>query len=1130
MIAHDLTDFEGWLRCHSAALAAWCVSALPASDVRRELAALWLDQAFAAGVKTLSTAAEAFPEDESDLGDGYALWALPEYPLRMLAHLSTCIEALPRDIEQLPAIAARLWEVRMRPRRAGGQVWPSRARATNVISSAILDGLAAAEGILNLARRILHRDWRGASTSDSVLTAFQSALPTLRRMPGEPAGKLQALISIRNALRALPNDVVEGDRSLGWSGIEFNIVNSLFSWPLLVARSGPASAIGLSIPILIDVRTDDHSATKVRILQEPNSRIRTDWLPSIENAHSAAMALWLKETGFFGIAWRDRVSKRSQTLFDLSAADMLLHTVGEVEWDNSRFEFDMEGRSLELPAALAIFSQLRGLRAPFAAGSTGMLADAYAGSGAQLSEHEEIIDLENPPTRTEFDRELELPGGLVEKLGWADAAGIFDKLIFPQIKSLASSGPGHGERQQEEVRGLQRYLVENSSPHRPHINFCKRLSNAADAAFRGQWRRSQFIRCVELSTLLRGERVVGFRERAKHLVEIFSSSTSALVVLPYDISFADVCGSLAWLNLYGRDHYEVDLGIPPMLSVAFVRLVADEGGDRLCAVLCESARAPVECIHHVCSAASNAERGRRLADVLNKRLENHRHPGWRAPDLIVCGVPEEALSDLRATTVGGRSVWRENLTPLVNSAFAGRLQRIADERWGEALGTVRIVFALDRDFEPANVVGSVDRDLRTDHPGESDIPAEMLLGRLRVFRSEFTQQEAALLLGELGLQGVPVRQALQDLERNGFLRYAHGSWTLTKSGRDKRVSEPENGLEPAQLHAAAAVARAPYLSSERLPGLPDFEARRADRVHEAQFHVAKALTGDISHDLRGWLQAANARLVLHFDVPGWGAIFRAASDGSLTRERPWANAIIALGEQLLATALRESEDIEPDRIIALFRVIEQRKRQVEGSYPTSVAAQQDGEWRDLTERSLRVIETYAGIARHKPGWGLPRLDEVAKETDEIASAIALVTLLLVGRYRLTSQERSSLSAWLTQALPLVPAELLNIPPTWFEQQGDAVKSHIGAREWYQRGYLAVPGYVGNWIKALGCLAEDDEESIDEIIAGLKALAKQNPGQWRKMEAFAKGHRKRELAMNTRWRTGFQYAVERGLLV
>src|SRR5262249_48016573 len=159
----------------------------------------------------------------------------------------------------------------------------------------------------------------------------------------------------------------------GWSRVEYNIVNSFFTWPLLVARGGgPADTIGLSIPIFIDVRFDDPTARTV-FVEGPGNRLHANWRDSVKAAHQAAIDLWLKETGFFGALWRDQVRERAHAVFDVSAAEMLLETLGKVEWNSDRFEFELEGRSLEVPTALSIFSQLRGLRAPFAAGSTGML-------------------------------------------------------------------------------------------------------------------------------------------------------------------------------------------------------------------------------------------------------------------------------------------------------------------------------------------------------------------------------------------------------------------------------------------------------------------------------------------------------------------------------------------------------------------------------------------------------------------------------------------------------------------------------------------------------------------------------------------------------------------------------------
>ncbi|MGA7676134.1 MAG: hypothetical protein WCA78_13955 [Rhizomicrobium sp.] len=1130
MSDHDPLDFRtalepfgDWRRAHAAALAAWCLEHLPignSDEPRAEMALVWLEQVFM----------KAESSDGESAITQHRIRSLPAYTSGMLARLAS-FPYLPSSIQWLPEVAANQVESLTEDRKPQ----PSRARAANLIADAVLSGTVPAQGILNMMMWLVTGLWRKVDVAHPFAQRLEVALPVLRDWPGDIARKLEVLAALRCAHDSLYSTDSFMSSLLGWGSIEGCILDRLFTWPLFADGNALGSqTFGIGLPVYVGASFDsDDVEPQIYGFTDGRLNLGEGFFESIKAADRAARDLWRKECGHLGQNWIGRILDHSSIGVNFSPAEAILAEFEPVERGKHRFHIRIDGRSADLPFALAGFARLRGLRYPSAIAATGVISDpAYRDIewNADMPAWAQV-------GISALDRELDLPECLVEKIRWADAVSFYDATILP-LADLRGASP--------EATRLAEYLRTDrkSAGSKTELNWCKKLSNAADVAFSGAWRRWQFVRCPDVQHF-----VLTLASSADSLsdcdiLRILNASASPIVVMPSSISVLDVAGAMVRLNeTDARRRYESADGIPPMLSVSFIRLVPDEGGDRLCGTLCEIAGAPYSVLEKVCTSPSPAVRGHALANVLNHNELDPAAPGWRPADLMVLSLPGTVLSKLgpRLLAVEAQAPeWIQVLEPILHPSFVALLRRTVDSRWGPTFGRARVLLVAEA-TAPAQLPTTSGDDEPDTGPidGVAEItPVDLhqVVELLSVFRFDFTQQEAGILLSELGINSTVVRSTLKRLEREGLVYQIPGAWCLTH-----RPIECETDNEMIFLrHWSAAIAHAPSLSPKRLPGLADFQARRLDRVHEAQFHLEEAIRcaqelahgGNYREDRLPpftLLFAQQARLRSYFDVPGWDYVHARLADGHLPEGYRLLNA-----EMLVRRALAENSPLPTKNAIMFLRLIWRQMRTIEQKYPTHWAARADPHWRSMAEKLTQFALSSLGVAGSSESSlmndlhsTLTRSRADLSETETIGEYTSVVCALLASRIQLPSGVRAELNTWLKSAIATVPSTVIGLRPAWLEDQGDQENNDLQAAIWYRHGYRADPTYAQNWVKALGCCGYDDER-IGSVLADFDAFRTSDPDGARRVFNFVK-KRQPELKKERRWAAGLQHLVDNDLL-
>lgn len=1070
----------------------------------------------------------------------------------MLAQLELRAQALPKQLAPVPHAAKALYDRLTQDRRHQRKPRPSIDRAHKIIASAIVDSIAQCPQILTLAHRTISDRWGKVSVDSPLARTLAEALPILREPSGDVREKLNALAALNRAADDINEDTKQ---KLHWHHIEQYILDGFFSWPLLVDQNYPTGhGMGLSLPIYLSA--DFSKPGSVELYQGQNRLLAADWGPSLNLAARAAKDLWRKEGGHFGYEWSEVIRSGSQLVVDLSPADTILSEIASTARNGENFAFPVDGRSAELTLALGFFGRLRGACHSLAIGATGMIDTGPLDPSTAGTEPGERVGYSE---LSPLDRRLIYPVGTPEKMRWVDAAGTLDIVILPRPPSTIKTDQ---QEMTAEAARLQNYLnQERAGPHLAEVNWCGKLSTAADAVFGGEWRRSRFVRCVELSAPM--FEATPTTTALTRVLSAFRAEQSPVVIMPKGVSAIDVVSSIGWLNSGGRPT-QPGKHPPPMLAVASIRLVPDEGGDRLCGVLCDVAGAPIALTERICMAANTIERASGLAEALNNAAFDPAAPGWRPPDLMVLTLPEEILRLMRSQvpiSEGSYHEWAHVLAPLLDPFLAQSLRPTVDPRWNEKIGAGRIVFVADNQSDSPK--GDTDPKSQNLPPIEDDgqegpsvitaVDVEEAFDVLSTFRAEFTQQQASVLLKANGFTKKKVRRLLYQLEEQGLAREFPGAWILT-ARRPDFGNRSEDVLTLFRRNLAAAVSFAPQISAKRYPGLADFEARKLHRIHEAQFHLAEAISMRMALPERRaqsqqevlelsasgseeWddvlplslLRALQERLRCLFDVPGWDIVHEAAADSNLqTVER------IDIARTLLSGADSRGQIVAITHTIALLRLINRRQREIEKNYPTKWAANQDEEWRQLTHEARDLIRRHLLADLSSSALVELELPSVASALQEediavgIGLAAELVAVFLSHTKRVRPVVWQRLNSWTREAILKFPKIAVRFPPSWFEMQGDAEKITSAALTWYQSGYRGTPTYIQNWIKALGCL-RDEDEAVDDIALELTAFWKTDPRKGLEMKKFARATQDIGLRTHRRWGNGLQHLLDRNLV-
>jgi hypothetical protein len=992
---------------------------------------------------------------------------------------------------------------------------PSGIRASRMVADAMLSSTAHPRAIATLGMSTIRPAWRSCASDPSLKQALGQTLPVFRSSRTTRA-KIDALAQLALVGRRLPR----------WRQVEFYVLNSFFLWPLLVSSLAPDAGMGFAYPFGVDVAYDGHR--EVRVESHPMCRL-DDFVPSFAKALVAAKKLWRSQNGKASREWKQRIYGASVAV-DSSVAGALMAPF------NLQTHFD--GPSFEIYLALAVLARFVGIPNLPPIAATGSLGDPFDRYSERRQNDEEHTDIDShdadvsdtqrwwqrsqrpdPTLDGPLNYTLTYPDGVPSKLLWARTSGQFDRIILP---TLPAAEPADTERDAAEPE-LAPYVAQypvlgeymKNAKAVGEIVSCYHLQKAADAALTGSWRRHRFVRCPDVAWVEREAPPVNVRDpKIERVLELLKRNKERVRRLPPDIRLGSLVLALRHLNTNGRPEHL------SMRSFLFFRMVDDERRARFLTTLWKAMGASDATLHEIINATSLKEAVRILADSLNRLTPpldalspTDQNPVHAAPDVLVLIEPTEIKPPPR--------IEFEDDTLLFDRVFGPELSRrlnpIAASAWRNLLGKTRVLIVKDAAVD--DLLPKPTREPRSDE--------DSTLAALATFRHGFTQNMASAMLtapeADASLLPAPlpdrvyVRGWLHRLRRARFIHQCSEQYFLSKTSRAAYLDRQPLLLR-AVAHDRAARACAPYLSRVRLPGLVEFEARLPDAVHEAQFHLSRAIDlieGEHRDDDRDahslwqrnttrWLNIG--RLSCSYQMKCWDLVRFAATTLKFPAIEDPIRIALELAEE------RGQKNLLPFELVSTVRLID---RYIENLPPKSLSAMADelGELRqiakDWSQRAFSLSRWKIGHRR-------------TAEAIFIMTHLAIVAMKPDGLNVLDARQAQIINKRALKMITNDPA-LAEVPiADWFVRYAATVEDPKKAQSIYRFGRRGraknapfLKGNIALWIEALG-ISEAGSDAEKQLLGELNAIRE-------KPDHFSRFHQRvLSTRINSRrWQSGQQ---------
>jgi hypothetical protein len=687
------------------------------------------------------------------------------------------------------------------------------APKANVLAHHVLHATTDAKGIASLAEQLftVKRDDRIFVGTDAMerLTAF---LEDLRCNDVATLERVQSALDLSGLIAS---------NAVECSQIENALLHYIFCWPLLVSPQKHVE-IPVSVPIAVDARFDDsrrawertarrigpnvYTAGTINIdLDKPNARRRT-FASYLAAAARVGRNLWRKTHGHSG-DWR-QVIETVPIVYDFSYASRIAEGICN--------DFGLNDGSAGAYFAQVVLARLLGRDAFLSSTVTGLIGPRVHNPSGTVDRDYEF----RPVASTSIPRKLE----------YVFKSRMFERVIIPKVK------------------GATKPVV--SAHQTAEVLHAAKLSNVADIVQVLGWRKTHYVRCPDVAWALHRSKgddgitprgIIPNDDDEFIRVQSLLAQNESPVVRLINVSPRAVGSYLCYINqaiLQGLKR------IPPSLSWAFIRVAAEYEQDAsFWHVVWRISGASDKDFESFRCSPTTAAALPDLMRVLNKFEPTREAKAHRAPDIIVIIGAErfdEALARLHNPAQRPLAV-----PPLLEElSKPGRLNPSPFSRPGSGypvfrqwVGNTRIILLND------------DSSSHRKPSTRLRLSKELLcaLHRLSTFKSSFSQTTAALVLGDLTIDGEPirgitVRRVLRRLVKRGALKDVFGEYFLpsrVKEAIEARMSA-ETTEQRASRHFAVGTALAPYWTVADFPSLAFDAAFVPERVHEAHYHLDEA--------------------------------------------------------------------------------------------------------------------------------------------------------------------------------------------------------------------------------------------------------------------------------------------------
>jgi hypothetical protein len=958
-----------------------------------------------------------------------------------------------------------------------------------IIAHYMLYSEATASRVVEFGKSRIGHTWTYLAQDPERVGKFEMALNELRKGYRDTASILRAITAIGQFFsREHPS----------WLQVESFLISHAFCWPLLVFGKGEekekeignasVGEIGISLPVAIDVSFDGGSRVFIEQI-EKSKVIVSEWKSHLEKAVECAKKLWRSKHGNYGGDFRKKVQLASVT-FDFRFVEEIIKDMPST--------VPISEGSADAYFAQAVLARMLGHSSYISSVATGIIG-------------EQTFDEEGNPN---LDFQIEVPGGVIEKLSYVFSAGLWERIALPRDDNL--------------FREVGRLLLENPKSQTAEIAYGGKLSNFADIMQIQAWRQFRYIRCPELTWALHGEgpqrilepslpqvryvldrlnsrrsSVLDLRQdgvvvspiavasalwhinTTKRLElpylfslgiefeELFNKSTipeelrqafrEKHVPLPGDAFVERINGS-KWRVFFGENlaylvnkrEEKLDVckfEIPPSLSWLFVRAIDEEQDLDFWHVVYKAIGASFEAFEHLRYSSSIKKAVNNIAEILNRFRPLEACLSHRAPDIIVIIGPErfEKFLEERTSTP---LMW--NLSPpyILKRLATGDYLEVSPDvgRMKELLGRTRIILVPDccNDFKPD--------DLGYAALNYLDYQSREVLGALATFRWAFTHQMAAIFFDELSGRPYETKINIHDfLERHvnkKVLCRGQGWYHIPPPLRAVLRYEIEKKKERCLIyHLAAGTALAPYTTRTPLFTLPLTVTFLPEYVHEAAYHLRTAFKlAQVQHSIETMRLASRRMGYLYrfAALPSWMIVHELAKGKNVEQDKLGYE----MAKDFLETQQKEGIHTHPGQFLnAAQCTIGLIKR---GAKP---------------DEKVRLHEELVGGNGFFP-MALKACENPTFKTEKIPNL--LVVLSSWAEY-LADQDPENEK--ITE-LDLRVWELINQPGViarpvrgrYFERLGDETEDHRKASDiYYCSGLQSTPDWYPLWIKSFGAL-------------------------------------------------------------
>jgi hypothetical protein len=898
---------------------------------------------------------------------------------------------------------------------------PPLINSSKLIAHLILEGLCSPHFLIQCGRIFVGDNWRWLERETGWKAAAGIPLAKLRATAAssgqvmDTLARIEALDEFRNAL---PTSGLQH-----WRLVENAVYHQLFSWPLLIMDpNNPATESAFSVPVAVDVMLDNTNHLRLEDGGIAGGIDPTEWRRELALSTQVAKDLWRSKHGGLLFSFREMVRNASVT-FDFRLAHEVVRGLP--------FGFDLVDKSMGAYFAQVVLHRILGRSSGFTCAVSGDIA----------------AQRRWPDGSTALDYEFDAPGGIPQKMRYVFESRFFSKLVLPANSPTAGSPDA-----EHEAASTSAYLDQLEGGPVTEVNYCPYLSNVADAVQTNGWRQYIYIRCPDVVHAMHRKPAIlppPDNPGVERIRNLLSTNEQPILRLPSEASLAALLSYLRHINFVEREEIEPDT--PPSLSWAFIRATDDENDRRFWQTVWRAIGASREDFTLFRHVTGHKDAAKLLATALNTFSPRESCPSHRAPDVLVVLaakrlLPEEWKRDALS--------YRSHIFPSVLGALGEQtLLSTPIEAMRRYIGKTRIL-----------VLEHGEYDVGGEHPPSMallDPEAHDILERLSTFRFGFTQQMGSVLLHELEYAGADVRDHLKRLTQSGYLGEGSGEyWVRGNIGADLTCGPAASPETRAEWHWAAAKAFAPYLSASAVPGLDFTESFLPENVHEASFHLERAVDYLKETDMAGpaaaradrlrrSIRIAHGRTLRFIELPSAGVVQDLTRDRfGLSSRAAWEMASELLEEkerlqitpaplELVVYARAGAswlDDVMNDPSAKVRR--DEMTRTVVAFYEDALRRCQANEPQD-DQRRLGVLTNYGHfLVRHGAGTERP-----AERLEEIRLRIAE----LVGR----------------------GVESATVEAKWFEIEGDRFQESGDAAKYYRDGTRLSPRYFTCWVKFAG---------------------------------------------------------------